>query len=655
MNTALFVSALSAELARCLPLAKTLGLSPSHVWNVLVVAQLREVLRHLAQARGRQVELLASGRLFRFVPGFEADALDGERASLLAAVQPRLSLPDLEQRPPLEAFGQLYESLLAARPADTERSLRKRTGSYYTPEALTRVVAGRAFDALNRALGGSTLPSRALRIVDPALGAGAFLLQAGREVVERTGRSAAEVVEHELFGVDVSPLAVAVAEASLWLLADAPGLSLAAAGAHLHEGDALCGGAAGVALGRRGVDFAELLPDGVDGFDLVLGNPPWVAFAGRATQPLTPAMREHYRLSFRAFRGYPTLHALFVELAARLAPRGVVALLIPSPVADLDGYRHVRRALSESHAVEEPLLELGQDAFASVTQPCFALVAAPRQTAEPKPERPFVLTERRRSAGAAAAVRTPPALERLAGLARLPPELFGEMGLQTNSAVTRQLLYRGATPPAEFSYALLEGRNIAEFRRSPARLFLKPDQVFLSAQRCRLRDASDYARVKIVVRQTAAITIAAAHDGTPFRNSLLAGFELPEYPFSLTLGLLNSTLYRALHLAGRRDARQGAFPQVKIGHLRSLPAPPPALPARLHIAELSLQASRTGLTAELRRALDSVVFDAFGLSHAEADECAAFVHGLAPRAGLTVDLMLGQANVRPANEQSSHS
>jgi len=225
----------------------------------------------------------------------------------------------------------------------------------------------------------------------------------------------------------------------------------------------------------------------------------------------------------------------------------------------------------------------------------------------------------------------------LAGLPRLPAELFGEMGLQTNSAVTRQLLYRGRTPPAEFSYALLEGRNIAEFRLSPPRLFLKPDQAFLSAQRCRLRAAADYQRVKVVVRQTAAITIAAAHDGTPFRNSLLAGFELPDFPSLLTLGLLNSTLYRALHLAGRRDARQGAFPQVKIGHLRSLPAPPQSA-ARARIAELSLQASRAGLTEELRRSLDAAVYAAFGISEMEGAELATFVRSLAPRAGLVVSL-----------------
>ena len=637
MSSALLVSALSAPLAAAMPLADELKLSPSQLWNVLVVAQLRAFLRGLAQGRGRDLGLLTSGRLFARVPGFEADGLDARRQALLTAVQPGLVLDEAAENMPLEAFGQLYESLLAARPADGQRNLRKRTGSYYTPEALTRVVAGRAFDALEGALGDAGVRSRRLCVVDPALGAGAFLIQAGRELAERGRRSAAEVVQHELFGVDVSPLAVAVAEASLWLLADSPELSLGAAGAHLREGDALCSIPAGTSLGRRGVDFDELLPDDADSFDLVLGNPPWVAFAGRATQPLPPGMREHYRTNFHAFRGYPTLHALFVELGARLAPRGVVALLIPSPVADLDGYRPVRSALARTHAVQEPLLELGQDAFESVTQPCFALIAAPRQAPEPQPERPFVLTERRRAAGAAAAIQTPSALERLIGLPPFPPELFGEMGLQTNSAVTRQLLYRGGAPPEDFSYSLLEGRSIAEYRLSAPRLFLKPDQAFLAAQRCRLRAVADYLRVKLVVRQTAAITIAAAHDGTPFRNSLLAGFELEQFPFQLTLGLLNSTLYRALHLAGRRDARQGAFPQVKIAHLRSLPAPPLS-PARPRIAELSARANASGLDAELRSALDDAVYETFAINDTERLEIAAFVRNLSPTAGLTAPL-----------------
>lgn len=637
MNLALSVSALSARLSDTVPHAERLGLVAGDAWNVLVVAELRRVLLAIASERGREVADLSTGRLFATVPGFVADARAPERQRLLIEIESALpALPPHLALPSAEGFGQLYEALLAARPVDAHGSLRKRTGSYYTPESLTRVLSQRAFDALLQALGPSTLAGRRLRILDPALGGGAFLLQAGRETAVRSCRSLREVVQHELFGVDISPLAVAVGEASLWLLADAPDLTLQQAGAHLREGDALCTVAAGHLLGLRGVDFAELA-SAADGFDLVLGNPPWVAFAGRATQALAPGLREHYRRSFHAFGGYPTLHALFVELAAKLSPRGVVALLMPSPVADLDGYRPARAALSMSHAVVEPLLELGQDAFEGVTQPCFALVALPRSAPCPTPGRPFVLTERSRAASAASDVSAPAALARLSALERLPHELFGEMGLQTSSVVTRQLLYRGGEPPAEFNYPLLEGRNVSEFTQATPRLFLKPDRRLLAEQRCRLRDPAEYQRVKVVVRQTAAITIAAAHAGKPFRNSLLAAFELPDFPSALTLGLLNSSLYRALHLAGRRDARQGVFPQVKLAHLRSLPAPPRG-PERARIAELAARASSSGLTLELRRELDAVVFKMFGVSAAEAAEIAGFVRSRAPAAGLTAPL-----------------
>jgi hypothetical protein len=637
MSYGLVVNALREELTRLSPHADRRGLSASEAWNVLVVALLRDALTRLATARGRAPALLTRGRLFAAVPGFEADDRGALRARLLveldAATLP--SPPKPWQELPIEAFGQLYESLLAARPSDAQRNLRKRTGSYYTPQSLTLIVVERALEALETARGPKAL-ERPLKVLDPALGAGAFLVQAARETARRSGRPLAQVVKQELYGVDISPLAVAVAEASLWLLADEPELELSEAGAQLHEGDALCGFAAARALGRRGVDFREVLPS-PEGFDLVLGNPPWVAFAGRATQPLPPALREHYRQSFVAFRGYPTLHALFVELSARVAPRGVVALLTPSPLADLEGYRPVRSVLSATHQVCEPLLELGQDAFESVTQPCFALVAAPRQVPEPDPGRCFVLSERKNAAARAAELRTPPALERLASLPRFPSELFGEMGLQTSGAITRQLLYRGHQPPAEYSYALLEGRNIAEFKLQAPRLFLKPDRALLDQHRCRLREVTEYRRVKLVVRQTAAITIAAAHDGTPFRNSLLAGFELQDFPFELTLGLLNSTLYRALHLAARRDARQGAFPQVKIAHLRALPAPRRS-PACQKIAELAREAGRSGLNLELRRALDAAVFDEFSITPAEADEIRDFVRDRSPQAGLVAPL-----------------
>jgi hypothetical protein len=335
--------------------------------------------------------------------------------------------------------------------------------------------------------------------------------------------------------------------------------------------------------------------------------------------------------TYQAFKGYPTLHGLFVERAAALAPHGSVGLLLPSPVADLDGYRHVRRIITQSHVVREPLLEFGQDAFASVTQPCFALIAdAKSPGAERVGEtRPFRLVERQRREGAAAEVRPPPALVRLSEYPPLPSELFGEMGFQSRRLVTERLFRRGSSG-AGYDYPLLEGKDIHEFRQGSPRLFLKEDRPLLGKLGCRLRSMEDYRRVRFVVRQTAKVPIAALHGGLPFRNTLRAGFAHPQYSPELMVGLLNSVLYRALHLAARRDARQATFPQVKIAHLRSLPRPPeqPGLWSRLQ--ELALRATDSGVDEGLRNALDDCVFELFELAQEDRASILEFVASRAP-------------------------
>jgi hypothetical protein len=317
---------------------------------------------------------------------------------------------------------------------------------------------------------------------------------------------------------------------------------------------------------------------------------------------------------------------MFVERAAALAPRGVVALLVPSPIADLAGYLPVRRALGRTHTVCEPLLELGQDAFEGVTQPCFALVAAPG--ADERGDREWRLSERQRSAGAAEEIAPPAWLERLGELPSFPAELFGEMGFQSSGDVAKTLFLRAPEADARHVYPLLEGKDVGEFRQRAPRLYLDPDPDALARARCRLRPARDYGRVAFVVRQTAAQPIAALHSGLPFRNSLLAGFSHEELPPPVVVALLNSTLYRALHVARRRDARQAAFPQVKVAHLRALPRPSRDERGFARLAELTLAATDRGMTDALRTELDQVVFDLFDCPN---DERAAICRFFASR------------------------
>ncbi len=573
------------------------------LYDSLVVAALRSFALAAARALGLCAEnSQPEGRLFA-LPAF-----DGSLGAEIYAGSRETAARDL---------GVLLEGLLShgiTREAGRRRIAavrwRKKSGSFFTPDELTLQVARAALEQRSE-------PEPL--VCDPAVGGGAFLLAACDVLEQRLARR--RVIERCLYGVDVSPLAVAVSEAALWLHAAAPELTLSAAGVHLSAVDAL-----GASIETAA---PEVFARAQQGFDLVIGNPPWVAYAGRAAQPLSQARRRALQRRYRSFKGYPTLHGLFVERASELAPNGTIALLLPSPLADLDGYRSVRRTLTATHVAREPLLEFGQDAFASVTQPCFALIADARGTRASGEDRPFRLIERQRLGAAAEEVKPPAVLLGLLERPPLPRELFGEMGFQSRRAVTEKLFKRGALADGH-DYPLLEGKDVAEFRVGAPRLFLKPDRALLKKLGCRLREPGDYGRVRFVVRQTAKVPIAALHSGLPFRNTLLAGFDHPGFAPELVVGLLNSALYRALHLAARRDARQAVFPQVKVAHLRALPQPPDKPEALSELCELARQATSSGIDRELRRSLDQAVFDLFEVGADDRTSILDFVTHRAP-------------------------
>jgi len=134
------------------------------------------------------------------------------------------------------------------------------------------------------------------------------------------------------------------------------------------------------------------------GFDLVVGNPPWV----RAEQ-LTPAVRatlgRNYRWwrtggGRRGFRHQPDLAVAFLERATTLAgPGGVIGLLLPAKLATADYAKRARSALAEEFTVHAAadLTDGAAGAFDAAVYPMGLVVsrgrpssrAAVRRTLEP--------------------------------------------------------------------------------------------------------------------------------------------------------------------------------------------------------------------------------------------------------------------------------
>ncbi|HEX4337392.1 MAG TPA: hypothetical protein VH062_15860 [Polyangiaceae bacterium] len=535
---------------------------------------------------------------------------------------------------------------------------RRRSGSHYTPETLADAVLARTFAPLVE--GASSARILALRVCDPAMGTGAFLERAARRLAPaleaawaREGHDAGDnparaalraVVGGCLYGVDRDAVATDLARARLAALAsdgDAPpdlshrpavGDAPVDLSHRLKVGDALIGRIDSTPRSTElfpsldgiarfpSFDWVEHFPEvfvgGAKGFDACVGNPPWVAYVGRAAQPLEPALSRHYEETNPAFHGYRTLHGLFVRRAAELvAPGGRVGLVLPTSVADLAGYAPTRDAHDALCDVDAELVDFGDGAFAGVFQPCMALTSTRRRDGTRREPRKNGIWPLKRSDIDAVVTRL---LERLDALPKLPGELFGERGFQTTGddlAHLRKL--ERPTPP--FVLPIREGSDISEFRTSAPRTFLAPEGL-----RGRLRDAAAFRSVGVLIRQTARYPIASLSDGEPFRNSILAGFPGGGWTAPALAAYLNSSVVRFFHYTRHRDARQG-MPQLKIGHLRALPAIDDATTRdALHAVGERLGRENAGIGPEHREALDDTVAGALGLDDAERAAVAAW-------------------------------
>jgi hypothetical protein len=168
----------------------------------------------------------------------------------------------------VEQLGAVYEHVLdfahaAPAPAGPRRQRspghRKTTGSFYTPRSLTEYLVRRTLAPLVDGVPAAAILK--LRIVDPAMGSGAFLVAACRYLghayeqavaheeglarsdlgpADRTGFRRA-IAQRCLFGVDINPMAVQLARLSLWLATLAGDRPLTFLDHHLQTGDSIVG------------------------------------------------------------------------------------------------------------------------------------------------------------------------------------------------------------------------------------------------------------------------------------------------------------------------------------------------------------------------------------------------------------------------------
>ena len=196
-----------------------------------------------------------------------------------------------------EELGGVYESLLALTPqisADGARftfaefagNERKTSGSYYTPDSLVQCLLDSALDpVVEEAIWGKSGAEAekailTLKVCDPAVGSGHFLVGAAHRLARHLARVRAlaqgesepspllyqhalrDVIGRCLYGLDLNPMAAELCRVSLWLEALEPGKPLSFIDHHIRVGNSLLGGTPEL--------VAASLPD--DAFTVIEGD-----------------------------------------------------------------------------------------------------------------------------------------------------------------------------------------------------------------------------------------------------------------------------------------------------------------------------------------------------------------------------------------------
>lgn len=97
--------------------------------------------------------------------------------------------------------------------------------------------------------------------------------------------------------------------------------------------------------------FPEVFSREKSGFDVILTNPPFIAYHSRQTQEISPDLLEFYLSSYGDLGGKrPNTYLFFMELWFKdlLCDDGIIGFVIDQALRDLPSYSHVRKYLLEN-------------------------------------------------------------------------------------------------------------------------------------------------------------------------------------------------------------------------------------------------------------------------------------------------------------------
>src|SRR3989344_1790473 len=275
-----------------------------------------------------------------------------------------------------DVLGNIYEQYLGhiLKKTDKRAKLaegkahRKEQGIYYTPTYVVDYIVKNTVGELAK---DKKFDLKNIKILDPACGSGSFLMKAFDYLVtldkkkngeidqtklDLTGASATygrkvEILKNNIFGVDLDPKAVEIAQLNLLLKAAEKKHRLPTLQENIKVGNSLIDDSA--IVGDRAFKWEEQFKDIIQydekgnlkegyGFDVVIGNPPYVF----AREKINDNEKEYYNKNYETIKYQVNTYVLFIERAFKLLKSdGRLGFIVPDAWLRVESVGNLRKYL----------------------------------------------------------------------------------------------------------------------------------------------------------------------------------------------------------------------------------------------------------------------------------------------------------------------
>jgi hypothetical protein len=302
-------------------------------------------------------------------PGLEGIVLDLDRLARFRDLMSRHGLARLRPR-------DLMDGYLAMLP----KKHRSGKGVYYTPNQVVEFILDQVLPPPRTGKKKLEPYEDGFRVLEPACGAGYFLLatyRRFREAYRRNGFTPALanriILSWRLAAIDIDPSALLIALAAM--LQDT-GDEIDGA---LEDGPIVlpfyCADFLYKDLDGGSSSLGKLLGSGIPA---IVGNPPYVSYYAKRAKSISEREKKYYKSTYRMGKGRINTYCLFIERAFDLLPpSGVLGFIVPNTLLIMKSYEPLRRHLLENGWLRS-IVDLSLKVFPEVEVPTCVLAVEKR-------------------------------------------------------------------------------------------------------------------------------------------------------------------------------------------------------------------------------------------------------------------------------------